>query len=220
MKVIKIGGQIINDPSALANALTHEGQFVVVHGAGTQLNQVMPDIRVNGLRITPNECIQELNRIVLENAEIVASALQALGRTIQHVQPLPAQAIPNLGRTGTVSSIPSRIQQIIDEGDVPIIGPRGWDGATLNVNADDIAQAIAISLRADELVLVSQVGAVLDAEGNPLLSLTQQDAMMLVSSGIASGGMVPKLQAVNKALTAGVRTVRITAPGLAGTSIQ
>lgn len=220
MKVIKVGGTIVSDPQALRAALDTEGPIVVVHGAGPQLDQVIPNNRVNGLRITPESCIEAFDATVQEAADAVTAALQSLGRTVRPMDPLPSRALPELGRTGTVVAFPPDCRNALAAGETPLLGPRGWDGALLNVNADDIAQSVAIMLQADELVMVSSVGAVLGKTGNPIAVLSRTEVTKLMEDGTASGGMVPKLKAVEQALGAGVRAVRITAPGHLGTCIS
>jgi acetylglutamate kinase len=82
-------------------------------------------------------------------------------------------------------------------------------GATLNVNGDDAAAAIAAALAADELLLVSDVAGVLRDDA-PLPSLGPDEAQRLIDDGTARGGMAAKLQAALAALEGGVRRVRIS----------
>jgi acetylglutamate kinase len=91
---------------------------------------------------------------------------------------------------------------------VPLIAPIGRDGTSprlLNVNADDVASAVAIALQADELAFLSDVPGVLDASGAVLATISA------AAPPAASGGMLPKLEACSAALAGGVRRVRIGA---------
>jgi len=82
-------------------------------------------------------------------------------------------------------------------------------GATLNVNGDDAAAAIAAALGADELLLVSDVAGVL-LDDQPVAAMGPEDAHRLIDDGTARGGMAAKLQAALSALDGGVLRVRIS----------
>ena len=120
--------------------------------------------------------------------------------------------VPTIGTPAAVNS--TLLRHLLDAGYLPVLSPvsRSTDpttGATLNVNGDDAAAAIAAALGADELLLVSDVAGVLLDE-RPMPALTPEDAQRLIDNGTARGGMAAKLQAALSALDGGVQRVRIS----------
>ena len=106
------------------------------------------------------------------------------------------------------------LRHLLDAGLLPVLSPvsRSTDpamGATLNVNGDDAAAAIAAALGAEELLLVSDVPGVLLGERS-VPALGPEDAQRLIDDGTARGGMAAKLQAALSALDGGVQRVRIS----------
>ena len=116
-----------------------------------------------------------------------------------------------LGRTGEVVEVRTRVVlALLKHGLVPVISPvsRGPEGEALNVNADDAAAALAAALKVDRFLLVSNVPGVL-RDGEALGELRVGTVEELIESGVASGGMAPKLRAAARAAGAGVGEVRI-----------
>jgi acetylglutamate kinase len=104
--------------------------------------------------------------------------------------------------------------QLLDSAYMPVISPVSCCvdprvGATLNVNGDDAAAAIAVAISASELLLVSDVAGVMK-DGMPVSILAPEDAQRLIDDGTAQGGMSAKLQAAMVALEGGVERVRIS----------
>lgn len=94
---------------------------------------------------------------------------------------------------------------------VPVIAPIGVaaDGQTYNVNADTVAGAVAAALAAKRMLLLTDVAGVLDAEGRLIRQMTVAEARGLIDDGVATGGMIPKLQTAIAAVEAGVEAVVI-----------
>ncbi len=94
---------------------------------------------------------------------------------------------------------------------VPVIAPIGvaTDGQTYNVNADTVAGAIAGSLNAKRMLLLTDVKGVLDADGKLIRQMTVAQAQELIDTGVATGGMIPKLETAMAAVRAGVEAVVI-----------
>ncbi len=94
---------------------------------------------------------------------------------------------------------------------IPVIAPLGvgHDGATLNVNGDTAAGAIAGSLSADRLLLLTDVSGVKNAAGEVVTELTPDQIRQLTNDGIIAGGMIPKTETALKAIEQGVRAVVI-----------
>jgi acetylglutamate kinase len=100
-------------------------------------------------------------------------------------------------------------------GYLPVISPLSGDrgaaaGDTLNVNGDDAAAAIAVSLAASELLLIADVAGVLDDRGQPISGIDQAGVLDLMRSGVVKGGMRAKLEAGLVALAGGVGRVRVS----------
>ena len=126
--------------------------------------------------------------------------------------PLDAEQFGYVGVPVAVNA--DLLQHLLDGGYLPVLSPvsrcaRAADGATLNVNGDDAAAAIAAALDAEELLLVSDVPGVL-RDGVALGSLSVDEAQRLIDDGTAQGGMAAKLQAARAALDGGVHRVRIS----------
>jgi acetylglutamate kinase len=94
---------------------------------------------------------------------------------------------------------------------VPVIAPIGVaeDGKTYNVNADTVAGAVAGSLQAKRMLLLTDVKGVLDKDGQVIRQMTVAQAEQLIADGVATGGMIPKLETAMAAVKAGVEAVVI-----------
>jgi acetylglutamate kinase len=222
--VLKVGGSSAALAAAQVAAEARAGgALVVVHGGGPQISALMRERGLEpryagGRRITDADslaCVDEGLRAV--NAALCAD-LAAAGL---HVHGLPAgvvraRHVVELGLVGEpVGADIREIEELLARGRVPVVGPlaSGLDGpGLLNVNADDAAAALAGALGADELVFLTDVPGVLDAEG-ALIPEVRASA----PPASASGGMLPKLEACAAALAAGVSRVWI---GRGGTLVS
>jgi len=124
------------------------------------------------------------------------------------------EQVVDLGFVGDVKRVdPTLIQALINapEDYIPVIAPIGVaeDGATYNINADTAAGAVAGALDAKRFVLLTDVPGVLDADKNLIRQMTKAEALKLIETGVASGGMIPKLQTCIAALDAGVEAAVI-----------
>ena len=104
---------------------------------------------------------------------------------------------------------------------VPVVGPIAVDAqGPLNVNADEVASAVARALHASDLVLLTDVSGVKGTDGLIVPHLTRASAQQLIAEGVATGGMIPKIQGALEALASGVARVRIVdEPGLSKLSV-
>ena len=214
--VLKVGGSSAAEAAAQVVAEAASGRpLVVVHGGGPQISALM---RARGLepryaggrRITDAAslaCVDEGLRAVNAAlcADLQAAGLQARGVPSGVVR---ARRVPELGLVGDpVSADADALAGMLAHGEIPVVGPlaRDVDGdALLNVNADDAAAALAGALGADELVFLTDVPGVLDADGVLIPELRAS-----TPPASASGGMLPKLEACASALSAGVLRVWI-----------
>jgi acetylglutamate kinase len=124
------------------------------------------------------------------------------------------EEVVDLGFVGEPSRIdPKLIEALIfaEEDYIPVIAPIGVsvEGQTYNVNADTVAGALAGALRAKRMLLLTDVAGVLDAKGDLIRQMTVAEAREAIASGVATGGMIPKLETAIAAVEAGVKAVVI-----------
>lgn len=210
---------------------------VVVHGGGPQIGQHLKELGiesrfVDGVRVTDRQTMDVVEKVLGDviNAEIVELINQHGGRAagitgkrggfihakrlkLKHFSPdMNAPEIVDLGHTGTVASIdPGPIQELEDSGKIPVIAPVGvgTDGESYNINADTVASHMAVALKAEKLMILTNQTGVLDAKGELLTNLDPETIESLIEDGTISDGMVPKTHCVLDALKAGVHTAHI-----------
>ena len=230
--VIKYGGSAQTDPELRASfavdvvLLKYIGlRPVIVHGGGPQIGATLKRLGrestfVDGLRVTDDETMEVVEMVLggKLNREIVALVQQAGGRALGltgsdggmlRVEKLRE---PDLGRVGSVVGVdPAAIRAATDAGFVPVIAPIGVDaqGVTHNVNADEAAGAIAIALRAEKLILLTDVEGVKDAGGKLIRQLGVEEARKQIAEGTIRGGMIPKVECCMTALEGGVASTHV-----------
>lgn len=230
-RVLKVGGRPQTDP-ALSGLIAEawdalSGAMVLVHGGGDEVSALQQKLGVaaqfvDGRRVTTAQDL-ELVRMALSGtankrlvSALVREGVRAVGLSGEDAS-LVAATPADAGRMGHVG-IPQTVNgslllHLIDGGYLPVISPVSRNvglelGPALNVNADDVAAAIAVAIEAEELLLVSDVPGVL-VDGEPVESLTPAEAKALVHDGRAAGGMRAKLDAATVAVAGGVKHVRI-----------
>jgi acetylglutamate kinase len=207
---------------------------VIVHGGGPQIAQVLARMGItsrfaSGLRITDDETMDVVEMVLggTVNKEIVRVINRAGGRAVgitgkdgklvraRKIARIPADGAEggvDPGRVGEVEEVaPEIVERLLDADFIPIIAPIGADadGVTLNINADPFAAKIAAALRAEKLVLLTDVEGVRDDRGQLLSTLTATEIDRLVAAGAVGGGMIPKVACGLEALREGVRKVHI-----------
>ncbi|MBW1717991.1 MAG: acetylglutamate kinase [Deltaproteobacteria bacterium] len=210
---------------------------VIVHGGGPQISQIMDrmGIRptfVDGQRITDDETMSVVEMVLVGtvNKEIVGlinsykgRAVGLSGRDGDLIQADPMKIykytgderppeIIDIGRVGKVSSINAGILKALeDSGFMPVIAPVGVgpDGQAYNINADLVAGAIAGELKAEKLILLTDVSGVMSSKNELIPSMTADEARKALKDGTATGGMIPKLKSCLKALGSGVDKAHI-----------
>jgi len=201
---------------------------VVVHGGGDEVStlQQMYGIKAEfkgGRRVTSAQDIEIIRMALSGSANkrlvsaLVSQQVPAIGLSGEDAGILVAEPldVEQFGFVGKPVYVYAPILGILIENHLmPVISPvsRCQDprvGATLNVNGDDAASAIAVALKATDLLFVSDVEGVLK-DGVPVSMLSPDDAQQLIDDGTAQGGMSAKLQAALKALEGGVERVRIS----------
>ncbi|MBI2338798.1 MAG: acetylglutamate kinase [Deltaproteobacteria bacterium] len=210
---------------------------VIVHGGGPQIEEVLKRMGIEskfheGVRITdaPTMDVVEMVLVGKVNKEIVGwinhNGGQAIGfsgkdgRLIQAVKMDPQKVkktrrtseLIDMGQVGIVKKInPEVLTKLEDSLFIPVIAPVGVSdiGESLNINADYVAESVAGALNAEKLILMTDVEGVRDQQDRLLTNLSEKDIENLITSGVAHGGMVPKLKCALRALQAGVHTVHI-----------
>lgn len=239
IRVIKVGGRPQLDPALpAALAAAHRaapGALVVVHGGGDEVSTLQTLYGVvatfsGGRRVT-SALDLDIVRMALSgsaNKRLVAAlndvSVPALGLSGEDAGLLRATPTDRarFGFVGTPATVNvALLRHLLDGGYLPVVSPvsRSDDpaaGATLNVNGDDAAAAIAVAVAADELLLVSDVDGV-RVQGTAVARLDAEAAQQLVDDGTAAGGMAAKLQAALAALEGGVARVRISDIAAIGT---
>jgi acetylglutamate kinase len=210
---------------------------VIVHGGGPKISATMEKMGkkpefVHGQRVTDQETMDIVEMVLggLVNKEIVSlinkhggkavglsgkdgNLIRAQKKTIKKVTPeTGVSEIIDLGLVGEVTSIdPSILDGLEKSGFIPVISPIGVGphAETLNINADYVASAVAASLRAEKLILLTDVPGLLDKKGSILSTLRKNQIAKLIKDGTITGGMLPKVQACINALEQGVSKTHI-----------
>ena len=225
--VVKIGGSTLGSHDTTLHdlaALQRQGvDSVVVHGGGKIISDWMAKQGVaprfvRGLRVTDEPSLDIVVAVLtgLINKNLVMSMVELGARSIgisgADDGMLRANIRdPELGLVGDVADVNTDpIKTALESGYIPVIAPVGVkvandDGGTtlLNINADTAAGEIAAALGASRLVFLTDVQGVLDTSRRLIPRLTERQARGLISSNVAAGGMIPKLEACLTALRSG-----------------
>ncbi|WP_210410525.1 acetylglutamate kinase [Oceanicola sp. D3] len=229
--VIKLGGHAMGSDEGMASfardvvLMNLVGVHpVVVHGGGPMINDMLKRLGVEsefikGKRVTDEATIEVVEMVLsgTVNKRIV-QAINAQGGRAVGLSGKDANMMvcdptdPELGLVGTpVEVVPDVIRQLHDDGYIPVVAPlgAGRDGETFNVNGDTAAGAIAAALKADRLLLLTDVSGVKNAEGEVMTQLSPENVKELTDKGVIAGGMIPKTQTALDAIAGGVRAVVI-----------
>jgi len=202
---------------------------VIVHGGGPKINSIMEKMGkkptfVQGQRVTDEETIDIVEMVLggLINKQIVSlinnhgglaiglsgkdgNLIKAKKKIIRKLSPeTGVPEIIDLGLVGEVEKINPRILDTIDEsGFIPVIAPisAGKKTETLNINADYVAGEIASALKAEKLILLTDTEGILDKKNKLISTLNSKKIKSLVSNDTITGGMLPKVQACQNAIS-------------------
>src|SRR6056297_269626 len=208
---------------------------VIVHGGGPQIGHMLSQLDITsqfreGLRVTDQATMDIVEMVLVGrvNKEIVnlinlngGSAVGLSGKDgwmirakqlemVVSRKDAPPEII-DLGRVGGVVQIETTlIKSLENAGFIPIIAPVGVDdsGKTFNINADSVAGAVAESLRAKRLILLTDVSGITSSEGL-LSSLNRKEAFEGLDNGTIEGGMIPKVKCCLEAVQSGVEKAHI-----------
>ncbi len=212
---------------------------VIVHGGGPQIGNLLERLGMKsqfiaGLRVTDSETMEIVEMVLVGkvNQEIIAAINslggKAVGASGQEGNIIVAKKLDiskfalennmdipqgqDLGMVGEVESInPHLIKVLEDAGFIPVIAPVGFDeeGKSYNINADHVAGKVAGALRAEKLIILTDVPGILDEDKNHISTLTENSAKDLIKKGVISKGMIPKVMCAFDALDEGVTKVHI-----------
>jgi len=238
MIVVKYGGNAMRDENgdfskAIADAIADGIEIVIVHGGGPQINQALESKGIKsqwvaGLRVTTPETFQVVEEVLVKNVgPSLAASLKIAGVNAQSIS---GRALPTLlaermsveidgnshdvGLVGEITRVdPAQVLELLKGGITPVVAPisSSVDGLVgYNVNADFAAAAIASSLQATTLIMMTDVSGIYRnwPDKNSLIDKISVSELKEIITTF-SDGMRPKVQAALEALAYGVKAVRI-----------
>jgi acetylglutamate kinase len=207
---------------------------VVVHGGGPQIDDALKKVGkagtfIQGMRVTDEETMEVVEWVlggeVQQDIVMLINHFggQAVGLTGKDGGLIHARKmmIPNkekqgemldIGYVGEIDAInPAVVKALQDDAFIPVISPIGFgeDGQAYNINADLVAGKMAEILKAEKLVMMTNIPGVMDKAGNLLTDLTAKEIDGLFADGTISGGMLPKISSALDAAKSGVNSVHI-----------
>jgi len=237
--VIKYGGNAMTDPALQQDfaedvvLLKLVGMNpIVVHGGGPQIDEALAKIGkkgtfIQGMRVTDEETMEVVEWVLGGEVQqdivglINAAGGKAVGLTGRDGGLIRAHKMKvldkdgrehDIGQVGEITSIdPSVVKALQDDQFIPVISPIGFGekNESYNINADLVAAKLATVLKAEKLVMLTNIRGVLDKAGALITELTPREIDELVADGTISGGMLPKLAGAIDAARSGVNAVHV-----------
>jgi len=229
--VIKLGGHAMGSAEALESFARDVVLMrmvgvnpVIVHGGGPQINDLLARLAIRsefraGKRVTDQATVEVVEMVLsgLVNKQIVQAINTQGGKAVglsgkDANLMICEQTHPDLGFVGTpVEMNPDYLRSLAAAEIIPVIAPigAGRRGETFNVNGDTAAGAIAGSLKADRLLLLTDVAGVKNPDGEVVTELTPEQIREMTEAGAIAGGMIPKTETALAAIEGGVRAVVI-----------
>jgi acetylglutamate kinase len=224
--VIKIGGATLGSQDTTVEdivSLQRQGKsLVIVHGGGKIITDWLTEHGVSskfvqGERVTDKVTLDAVISVLTGpvNKEIVAG-INSLGGKAVGINSVDKDLIQarikntELGYVGVVEKVNlAPLKALLQSGYIPVVAPLGFyysdqPGETrgiVNINADVVAGEVAAAISAERLIFLTDVVGVCDQSGNLLPNLSPSEAEALLASGVASGGMIPKIKACLRALS-------------------
>ncbi len=230
--VVKFGGNAMGDADAMAEfardivLMRQVGvNPVVVHGGGPMINEMLAKLGiksdfVRGKRVTDKATVEVVEMVLtgLVNKRIVQAIMDEGGRAVglsgkDDDMMVAVADDPELGFVGRPVEMNVQVlRDLFSAGIIPVVAPvaTGMDpNETFNVNGDTAAGAIAGALKADRLLLLTDVPGVKDETGAVVTQLSPEQVREMTAAGVIAGGMIPKTETALAALEDGVRAVVI-----------
>jgi acetylglutamate kinase len=210
---------------------------IVVHGGGPQIGELLARVGkesrfVEGMRVTDTETMDVVEMMLggLVNKEIVnlinrhgGNAVGLTGkdgdliraRKLMFTRTSPELQVPeiiDIGHVGEVASINTAVVDVLIKGSfIPVIAPIGVgkEGQSYNINADLVAGKLAQIMRAEKLIILTNIAGLLNKQGEVLTGLSIDQVAELIEDGTIYGGMLPKIRAIIDAVKGGVRSAHI-----------
>ncbi len=210
---------------------------IIVHGGGPQIGDLLGRLNiqsrfVDGMRVTDSETMDVVEMVLggLVNKSIVAlinanggKALGLTGKDANFIQArklevrrsspdLKTTEIIDIGHVGEVERVNAEVIRMLTDSDViPVIAPIGVDkaGRTYNINADLVAGKVAEELKAEKLILLTNIAGLMDKSGKVLTGLSAAQVDALIADGTIHGGMLPKIECALQAVRGGVKSAHI-----------
>ena len=229
--VLKIGGSLMEDESvleelcsALAGLRAQGLRLALVHGGGKDINRHLTWLQEepvfkDGLRVTSPGALKlvEMTLSGYVNKKLVGMLNAHDGRAagisgVDGPTLLCERISEELGQVGRIVEVRTDLPDaLLKAGFLPVISPISTDAKQnhYNVNADDAASALAVALRATKLVFLSDVDGVFGKDKERIPELDDEGIETLIRDGVATGGMIPKLQSCRAAVARGIAQVHI-----------
>ena len=237
--VVRFGGEAMADPALRAGFARDVAllrlvgmKVVVVHGGGWGIDELMQKMglatrRYRGHRITDERTLTVVEMALSElNQDLTSLINREGGRAVGldgqdggafiHARPIAPPAddpqAPDLGFVGDVQSIDTALIELLLSRDfVPVVMPIGVaaDNTAYHINSDRLAGQLARALRAEKLVLMTNIAGVLGRDGKLMPIVKASDADTMLREQVVHGGMEPRLAAAIGAVREGVRSVHI-----------
>lgn len=235
--VVKLGGSLLTEPdllhrmvAQLAGVQDDGHEVIVAHGGGKQIRETLERLQIpsrfhEGLRVTDAATMRVVQMVLSGwvNKEIVAAFFKQQRKAVGLCGGDGGSFVAEKFTTSTRDSFdygyvgevyradPALLDLLLKKSYVPVIASTaiGEDGAYYNINADEMAAAVAVFGKADRLIFLTDVPGIFDAWRQVIPSLHRDEMAGLRASGVISEGMLPKTRACERALAAGLPEVRI-----------
>jgi acetylglutamate kinase len=229
--VVKIGGSLAVDDSKLLDfarasaEMSKSCELIIVHGGGKDINANLALLNeepkfLNGLRVTTPAIMdmvemtlsgkvgKKLVRMLLSEGANVAG-ISGVDTKLLEAKKLEGKG--DLGAVGDIFRVNTKILEVLLEaGITPVVSPVSYgEGISYNVNADTAASEIAVALKADCFILISDISGVLDGDKKIIPHLNKELANELIKSEVISGGMIPKVQGALESIERGLKSIHI-----------
>ncbi len=225
---VKLGGRVAADEKALdtfiieLKSLLGGFDFVLIHGGGAELSRIsrifdIEPVFVDGVRVTRSEEMDLVDMVLggKVNKQLVrslfAKGVQAAGLSGVDGATVVGEAVGPGTRTGKPKRIsPKLVLSLLEADFLPVISPVSMDdeGGSLNINADEVALALAGALTAGWLIFISDIPGILK-DGQVIARINRREIDKEIEAGVITGGMIPKVRASTGALESGVERVVI-----------